>query len=395
MAEQNEKLKDIAQQLIDADKKVQLIYAFNGVGKTRLSRAFKELVAPNPEEGVLPPRKLLYYNAFTEDLFYWDNDLVNDDEPKLLIQPNTFTDWILGEQGKGNRIIENFQHYTNRNLTPIFLEADKVQDKRRTGVKTYPSVSFSIATGDDEAKMSIKISKGEESNFVWSIFYTLIEEVVDVLNEPDVAERSTNQFDNLEYFFVDDPVTSLDDNHLIELAHSLATKIKSSPPKGPKFIITTHNPLFFNVLFNELKNSMKYRLSHNEDGSFSLEHQDTDNPFSYHLRLIDILKSAFEQNGFEKYHYNLLRNVLEKTSTFLGYDDWSDLLPKTSDGTSKAYLRRIVNISSHSKHSGYEQSELSLDDKRVLGYLLRETANKQYEFPKRYQLDLNENTPDD
>lgn len=30
-------LKDIAQKLQDTDKKVQLIYAFNGVGKTRLS----------------------------------------------------------------------------------------------------------------------------------------------------------------------------------------------------------------------------------------------------------------------------------------------------------------------------------------------------------------------
>ena len=32
------------------NKKVQLIYAFNGTGKTRLSREFKELIAPkNPE----------------------------------------------------------------------------------------------------------------------------------------------------------------------------------------------------------------------------------------------------------------------------------------------------------------------------------------------------------
>lgn len=37
-------LKKIAQTLRDTDKKVQLIYAFNGVGKTRLSRKFKELV---------------------------------------------------------------------------------------------------------------------------------------------------------------------------------------------------------------------------------------------------------------------------------------------------------------------------------------------------------------
>lgn len=61
------------------EKKVQLIYAFNGTGKTQLSRAFKELVSPKHEEEEAQDGdtdvKVLYYNAFTEDLFYWDNDL--------------------------------------------------------------------------------------------------------------------------------------------------------------------------------------------------------------------------------------------------------------------------------------------------------------------------------
>ena len=46
MAEQNEdpatqedELRKVAQQLVDANKKVQLIYAFNSTGKTRLSKA--------------------------------------------------------------------------------------------------------------------------------------------------------------------------------------------------------------------------------------------------------------------------------------------------------------------------------------------------------------------
>jgi len=328
-------------------------------------------------------------------LFYWDNDLLGDGDTKLMLQRNTFTDWILGEQGMGNEVIENFQHYTNRKLTPVFEEQDIVQDGRRTGKKTYPFVSFSIATGDNKMETGVKISKGEESNFIWSIFYTLIEEVVAVMSIPEADARSTNQFDKLEYIFIDDPVSSLDDNHLIELAQSLATLIKSSPKDGPKFIITTHNPLFYNVLFNALKNSAKHRLTQNEDGTFSREDLDTDSPFAYHLHLLEKLKSASEQNGFEKYHYNFLRNVLEKTSTFLGYSDWSDFLPKTADGTSDAYWKRIVDISSHSKHSGYELKELSRDDKRVLGFLLNAIANRKYEFPKKYQVDLQEDTQDD
>jgi AAA domain len=397
MSEQIEQLKEIAQQLIDAGKKVQLIYAFNGTGKTRLSRALKDLVAPkSDDEATRPSRhKLLYYNAFTEDLFSWDNDLENDEEPRLEIRSNTFTDWILGEQGKGNEIIANFQHYTSDRLTPVFLEEDVIESGKKTGAKTYPSISFSIATGDDEGSEGIKISKGEESNFIWSIFFTLIEEVVAVLNVPDPADRATDQFDNLGYIFIDDPVSSLDDNHLIELAQSLATLIKSSPADGPNFIITTHNPLFYNVLHNALKTALKYRLCRNGDGSFVLEPQRTDNPFSYHLHLLEKLKSAATEDAFEKYHYNLLRNVLEKTATFLGYENWGDLLPKSQDGSNDAYLKRIIDISSHSKHSGHELSELSQDEKRILGYLLSQTANKSYEFPERYRVVLEDAQVDD
>ena len=79
-------LTEIAQTLIDTDKKVQLLYAFNGVGKTRLSREFKELVAPKTEGEEAEeekPIKVLYYNAFTEDLFYWDNNLKEDKNREL------------------------------------------------------------------------------------------------------------------------------------------------------------------------------------------------------------------------------------------------------------------------------------------------------------------------
>ena len=38
-------LTEIAELLQASDKKVQLIYAFNGTGKTRLSREFKEIIA--------------------------------------------------------------------------------------------------------------------------------------------------------------------------------------------------------------------------------------------------------------------------------------------------------------------------------------------------------------
>ena len=125
-------LTKIAQTLRDANNKVQLIYAFNGTGKTRLSRVFKELIAPkeaDAEEQEEAGVKVLYYNAFTEDLFYWDNDLDADKNRKLIIRPNGFTDWVLRDEGQGNNIITHFQRYTNDKLTPYFNEQYTTKDK--------------------------------------------------------------------------------------------------------------------------------------------------------------------------------------------------------------------------------------------------------------------------
>lgn len=377
-------LTELAQQLRDANKKVQLIYAFNGVGKTRLSREFKEWLAPkNDEEDDedLPRNKILYYNAFTEDLFYWDNDLEEDVAPKLKIQPNSFTDWILRDQGQDQNIIATFQRYTIDKLTPRFNEEYKIKDEdnKEKTVREFSEVTFSLKSGDEVNYGNLKISKGEESCFIWSIFYTLIEQVVGILNIAESDERETHEFDNLKYVFIDDPVSSLDENHLIELAVDLAQLIKSSKSEL-KFIITTHNPLFYNVLHNELKDKAdKYHLDKLEDGSYALIKQSDDSPFSYHLYLKSELEKAIERDQLRKYHFNFLRNILEKTSTFLGYKSWGELLPKNDDGSPNPYEARIINISSHSKHSGEEIADLADDEKRLLRYLVND-INTRYHF---------------
>lgn len=316
-------LAEVAQQLRDARKKVQLIYAFNGTGKTRLSNEFKKLIVDIEGDGTSPTReKILYYNAFTEDLFYWDNDLDGDLERKLKIQKNSFTDWILIEQGQDRNIVTNFQRYANNKLTPRFNEEYKVRDKdnKEIIIKAFSEVTFTLERGDDENKELLKISKGEESSFIWSVFYTLLDQVVSILNVADPADRETNQFDQLEYVFIDDPVSSLDENHLIKLAIDLARLIKSSN-SDLKFVITTHNPLFYNVMYNEFSRANKYilRKSESDTITYQLIKQDYDSPFSYHLYLKNELLEAANSGDIHKYHFNFLRNVLEKTSTFLGY----------------------------------------------------------------------------
>lgn len=375
-------LREIAQQLKDTDKKVQLIYAFNATGKTRLSRKFKQLVAPKndieegdtADEPELGRTKILYYNAFTEDLFYWDNDLELDAELKLKIQPNSFTDWILQEQGQDRNITTNFQRYANEKLTPRFNEEYKTTDKdgKKVTVKAFSEVTFSLERGDDGGSRNLKISKGEESNFIWSVFYTLLDQVISILNIAEPSERETDQFDQLEYVFIDDPVSSLDENHLIELAVNLAGLIKSSQ-SSLKFIVTTHSPLFYNVLFNELNGKTCYLLERFEDGTFSLVEKlgDSNKSFSYHLHLKRTLEQAIANNQVEKYHFTLLRNLYEKTASFLGYPKWSELLPDDK----QAYLNRIVQFTSHSTLSNEMIAEPTEPEKQTLKLLLNHLKN--------------------
>ncbi len=376
-------LEEIAKQLRDANKKVQLIYAFNGTGKTRLSRAMKTLIAPRIEGDDTPARnKILYYSAFTEDLFYWDNDLKGDGLPKLVIQPNSFTDWILVDQGQEVNITRVFQHYSKAALTPTFNQAYTREnaDGSTTEVEAFSEVTFTMEAGDDARTDAFKISKGEESNFIWSIFYTLLESVVAELSIAEPDQRGTDQFNALEYVFVDDPVSSLDENHLIELAVNLAELIKKAPAQL-RFVITTHSPLFYNVLHNELELKKKpandgcYLLERHPDGSFTLntKYGDANKSFTYHLHLRRMLEEAIAQDKVERYHFTLLRNLYEKTAGFLGHDKWGDLL-NTAEGNKEAYVR-LINTFSHSSLSTEQIADPTPQQKQTVKLLLDNLIN--------------------
>ena len=364
-------LTEIAQELMVSAKKVQLIYAFNGVGKTRLSGEFKQLVRQqetneDDEDPTDQYAKILYYNAFTEDLFYWNNDLDNDTDRKLIIHTNSFTDWILKDQGLENEIANNFSHYTNTKVTPNFTPG-------------YSEVTFSIPSDETSQCNNIKISKSEESNFKWCVFYSMLNQVIEELNT-SIDNRSTAQFNNLKYIFIDDPVTSLDENHLIELAVDLAQLIKSGQ-STLQFIITTHNPLFYNILSSEFeikddklnyrpKNCERFRLYKFDDCSFEIEKLSNNSPFSYHLFILAKIKKAIDSDAIEKCHFSLLRNVLEKLAVFLGHSRWGDLL----DSNRSQYQSRLLNHANHSRLSDTETPFVTPEDqselKKVVEYLI-------------------------
>ena len=89
------------------DKKYLLLFAYNGTGKTRLSMGFKEAGKTNGNADTL------YFNAFTEDLFSWDNDLDNDTQRVLKLNADSRFFAGLQELEMDNRIRPLLQRYAD------------------------------------------------------------------------------------------------------------------------------------------------------------------------------------------------------------------------------------------------------------------------------------------
>lgn len=351
-------LSEVAKEIKNNNKDLSLLYAFNGTGKTRLSMEFRDLVNENRE---WDKRKIIYYNAYTEDLFTWDNDLKNNNEKKLKINKNsTFLD-LIKKYGKENEVATKFKELTSSKIEPnIDVE---------TGI-----VTFNLPTGDSETIENIKISRGEESIFIWTMFYILMETVISELNIDEEIDRTTNEFDEIKYIYIDDPISSLDDNHIIELAVNLRELINSSKNDNLKFIISTHHALFYNILFNEFGKKKKiiyYSLKSDQyKNSYALKNEFEDSDFSYHLAIKKEIEEAINKNRIEKYHFMLFRNLLEKTASYLGYNNWGNLIigEKVNENNRENYIR-MINRYSHSKISEPEYVELREREKNTLKLL--------------------------
>lgn len=321
---------------VNNEKALTLLYAFNSTGKTRISNILKD----NENE------KNICFNSFITDLFVWDNE-----ELKLKIEKNSWVVEFIEEQGCQNTISDNFQNLVTSKLEPYF--------DLKNG-----TITFNIPTGDEKSIKNIKISKGEESLFIWSVFYTIISIAIDELNS-EKENRSTNIFDELQYIIIDDPISSVDDSRAITMAMQLIDLIDNSN-SNLKFIVTTHYALLFNVLYNNYKRMIKNRkmkifkyILKKEENIYCLEEQRNDTPFSYHLTVKKIIEDAIKNNALKKYHFNLFRSLLEKTSNFLGYEYWTDCI----NNTQKDEFIKIINLYSHSRLSEIEYSELTNEDK--------------------------------
>ena len=392
-------LEEIAEELISSNKKLHVIYAFNATGKTRLSTILKDKlnVSENDEESKI--KKILYFNAFTEDLFTWENDLENDENRYLKYDKRTYFGNFLENQQQFNQVIITFQKFVGDLIVPIFEDIEEqavddfgipiidiIGDQRIPRLESnFKSIRFTV---DDE---TIKISRGEERIFVWSIFVTLLDLIIEELGDSEFD----SDFQNFKYIYIDDPISSLDDNNIIDSAIFLKDVIAKSENTDLKFILSTHQPLFYNVLYNEIRFEkrikktcfyvLKKDIENNNEVKYILTDVEKDSPFGYHLKVREELRRAIDSGRVEKFHYALLRNLLEKTATFLGYSRWEEVLlglevagDEITTENIELYAQRI-DLFTHNRQSDLEFRELQEREKNTLIELFN-SFEKNYKF---------------
>lgn len=394
------KLRDDFQ---SGDRDFILLFAYNGIGKTRLSTEFKNVGKKSDRNRIVIKRDTLYFNAFTEDLFFWDNDLQNDLEPRLLVNSNSnfidgFSDLDLAES-----IGEYFHKYCSARFEIVRYTAEEVAEMaepssplhylyRRYGyeAETRPKcIQFKPKDSND----CIKISRGEERIFVWSVFLAIFKQVLS-----NVAAYSW-----VRHVYIDDPISSLDDNNVISIACDLASLLRQAKDRARvvpaadgalsneaqeeklplKVIVSSHHALFFNVMFNELKSAKcrNYFLNRATSSSKYTLRATEETPFFHHIALLSDLINAADSSSGEiyGYHFNMLRSILEKTAIFFGKNDFSDCIRSDAD---KDLFARALNLQSHGGHSLFEPIELPEKDKELFRHILKDfTTQFHFELP--------------
>lgn len=346
-------LQEIARYLrmLLEDKKYVLLFAYNGTGKTRLSAEFKTLGQALNEETGEKKADTLYYNAFTEDLFYWDNDLENDAERFLKLNSDSRFFSGLKELEMESRI---------RPFLHRYADFDFVIDYDEYKISFYRNV---MIDGVSRRVDNIKVSRGEENIFIWCFFLAIMQLVVD----------KVESYGWVQYIYIDDPISSLDDNNAIAVASHLAASMSGA---DIKVIISTHHALFYNVLCNEIKKSEKLFFQKITGNGYILK-DTSKTPFFHHVALLKELRKAADSGELYTYHFNILRNILEKTASFHGYKDFSACL-RREDEDSVVY-RRIINLLSHGNYSIFDPKEMVEENKEYFKRILNDFL-EDYKF---------------
>lgn len=328
------------------EKKSILLYAYNGTGKTRLSMVFKDI--GKRDEGDVTTRDTLYFNAFTEDLFNWDNDL-NGDSARIL-KMNAASHFFEGlETLEMETRVRPFLHrYTDFDFSIDY---------------TNWTISFSrdVRVGEVTQTIdNIKVSRGEENLFIWCFFLAIVQLALD-------DDKKEGPYKWVKYIYIDDPISSLDEHNAIAVANHLAQFLKRKD-HAIKTVISSHHTLFFNVLWNELrqidgKKFAPHFLSLSRKTSEYKLSYTGDTPFFHHLTLLQEIWRAKESGEIYTHHFNALRSLLEKSSIFHGHKKFTVCIKQQDDDSDDTLYARLVNILSHGNYSFYDPVEMLPENK--------------------------------
>lgn len=333
------KFRNVLDEGVPRGKKIQvvnqiLVFAYNGTGKTRLSMMFKNEGKQGEE------RDTLYFNAYTEDLFLWDNDLDHDENRRLTINGDSRFFEGLETLELENRISPLLQRYADFNFLIDYKKWE---------------IMFFRERDDEGGPIPIKVSRGEENIFVWCFFLAVAQLAID----------GQEAYNWVKYIYIDDPISSLDDNNVIVVASHLARLLKGNE-SDIKTVISTHHTLFFNVMWNELNDKRKlqpYFLSSDKvTGEYTLRYTSS-TPFFHHVALLTQLKTASDSGELYTYHFNVLRSILEKTATFHGFKNFSACIKQEPDDEEGIVHARIINVMSHGNYSLFEPREMNEENK--------------------------------
>ena len=206
----------------------------------------------------------------------------------------------------------------------------------------------SLAANND---VPIKISRGEQQIFIWCFFLTMF----------DIQGWTGTQN---SHFFIDDPVSSLDDHNIFVTATTIMDLIEEHYEQR-KIIITTHHVGFFSILSDWLKKGEK-ASKYKESIEMHILKNVLSKPrliscrkdvFLYHLELLQILQNAINDKKIYAYYFATLRQVLENISSFLGVGRISYVLEQIGiNDTDK--VARIINTLSHKTVFKYEAKDM-------------------------------------
>ncbi len=356
-----------------------LIYAYNRTGKTRLSMEFKDAGKRKNRRNPTGTPDTLYFNAFTEDLFVWENDLESDSVRRLqLNEKSSFFD-AMTELALDETIARYLSRYADFDFDFTYKEVEQ-------GKETVSKPDFVSFRKGDQA--NIKVSRGEQNIFIWCVFMAICERMLD----------GHESYQGKKYLYIDDPISSLDDNNAISVACDLARLLRraaarkdgAGAPAPINMIFSSHHALFFNVMCNEVGRKVdesptiahkRYFLHRpNGDDAYTLQATE-DTPFFHHVATLAELQRAADPKKGKLYtfHFNALRSIMEKTASFFGHPSIAFCLKALDNDEDRALFNRALNLLSHGAYAIHEPTEMGEDNKELFRRILGEFITR-FEF---------------